>query len=194
MQEELHCCLKGTVKKQAMAKFNLNIGNIRMSLGVEKSIDDTKALNENWQILAEHMQAKVRQREQSLSFLHTKAGFVLASIALIAQLLPSTDTLATWQLILLWSAASLLLVAFCSALWSLFINKSTTAPAGDVMGKTLLEEPEMDRNEFYKWLAESYQAAYEGFGRVYARKDNAIRVSAVAVVIAFVLIMVIRFV
>ena len=151
------------------------------------------ALSINWKTLADHMESKVRHREQNVTYLYTKAGFMLAAIALIAQLLPKPNEIkGCLDTNLVYIAGVSLVASFIAASISLFSGRYKSAPDADAVSEQLLKNPKMKELEFQKWMAESYQAAYINFDDVYSKKDNLLRVAACTTGLALICILLIR--
>lgn len=132
----------------------------------EKRADDTA---QNWLDLASHFQAKVHKRTSELSYLHTRAGFLIAADVIAVQAILSLPKMygahITWLIIgTLFAFASLAM-----AITSMHIGKSTTALNPDEMFLKLTETP-LDRHQFGNWLARSYAAANKAFNGEYNKK------------------------
>ena len=72
------------------------------------------------------------------------------------------------------------------------IGKVSSPLDPDDMILKLTEEPQMARDEFAKWLAKSYAKANNGFNRVYNYKYWLQIVSAVLLLVSFLLIVILK--
>ncbi|MEX0668193.1 MAG: hypothetical protein WD061_00440 [Candidatus Saccharimonadales bacterium] len=154
-------------------------------------VDTVKA--DNWLDLANHFQVKVQKRTSEVAFLHTKAGFLIAAAVIELQVitgLPKFDNslgIAALCVSIILAFASLIF-----AIISMHISKSATPLNPDKMILDLTERPEMTREQFGNWLAKSYALANKEFNELYNRKYWQQITSAILLVVAFIIIIMLK--
>ena len=148
---------------------------------------------QNWLDLANHFQAKVHKRTSEVTFLQTKAGFLIAAAVVLLQIITSlpkfNDYLAIGAFIL---SIILAFVSIIVSIVSMHMSKSPTPLNPDEMILKLTEQPQMTREVFANWLAKSYAQANKDFNKVYNRKYNQQVASAILLVISFAIIVVLK--
>lgn len=159
-----------------------------------KEMEETNSLVEdNWLDLASHFQTKVNKRTSEVSFLHTKAGFLITAAAVLLQVIVSLPK-PTGCLAIVAFIASMIL-SFLSILISIVsmnMGKASSPLDPDSMILRLTEEPRMARYNFAKWLAKSYAKANEEFNRTYNRKYWLQIVSAGLLLASFFIIVILK--
>lgn len=164
--------------------------------GVAPEIADIKNLDDihtdNWITLAEHVQAKVLKRSSDVSYLHTKAGFLIAAcvVALqIASTLPKfSDSLANFGTV---SAVILVVASLTLSIASMIVSKSASPLNIDDM-ILLMNKGRMRRDVFAKWLVDCYNLANKEFNKTYSRKYYQQLGSACILVVAIVIIVILK--
>ena len=148
---------------------------------------------QNWIDLASHFQAKVNKRTSEVTFLHTKAGFLIAAAVVLIQVIISLPKF-TEPLAIAAFVVSIVL-AFASiivSIVSMHTSKSPTPLNPDNMILKLTEQPQMTREIFANWLAKSYARANKDFNKVYGRKYNQQIASAILLLVSFAIIVVLK--
>lgn len=156
-------------------------------------VDFDGARTQNWIDLANHFQAKVNKRTSEVTFLQTKAGFLIAAAVVLLQIITSlpkfTDHLA------IGAFALSVILAFTSiivSIVSIHMSKSPTPLNPDEMILKLTEQPQMTREIFANWLAKSYAQTNKDFNKVYNRKYNQQITSAILLVMSFAIIVILK--
>lgn len=159
----------------------------------EKMKDSVDSKTQNWLDLASHFQAKVNNRTSEVTFLHTKAGFLIAAAVVLIQVIISlpkfTEPLAIAAFIVS------IVLAFSSiivSIVSMHMSKSPTPLNPDDMTIKLTEQPQMTREIFANWLAKSYAQANKDFNKVYGRKYNQQIASAILLLVSFAIIVILK--
>lgn len=147
----------------------------------------------NWLDLASHLQSKVNKRTSEVTFIQTKAGFLIAAAVVLLQVitgLPKFDNhLAIAALVL---SAILVFTSMIMSIISMNTSKLHTPLDPDKMVLKLTEQPQMTREVFANWLAKSYAQANKDFNKVYNRKYNQQVSSAILLVTAFALVIILK--
>jgi len=148
---------------------------------------------ENWFDLANHLQAKVLKRTSDVTFLHTKAGFLIAAAVIELQILSElpkfTNSLMISGVII---AALLAIISLILSVISMNSGKSATPLNPDDMILTLTEQPHMTRRNFANWLAKSYAATNSQFNTMYNTKYTQQIFAAGFLVASFVIIIILK--
>lgn len=163
------------------------------NIDLEETEERYSLKENNWLDLVSHFQAKVNKRTSEVSFLHTKAGFLIATATILLQVTVSLPK-PTGNLEIIVYITSMI-IAFLSmfiSIVSMNIGKVSSPLDPDDMILKLTEEPQMARDEFAKWLAKSYAKANNGFNRVYNYKYWLQIVSAVLLLVSFLLIVILK--
>lgn len=159
----------------------------------EKIKDPVDSKTQNWLDLASHFQAKVNKRTSEVTFLHTKAGFLIAAAAVLIQVIISlpkfTEPLAIVAFIV---SIVLALSSIIVSIVSMHMSKSPTPLNPDDMILKLTEQPQMTREIFANWLAKSYAQANKDFNKVYGRKYNQQIASAILLLVSFAIIVILK--
>lgn len=148
---------------------------------------------QNWLDLANHFQAKVLKRTSEVTFLHTKAGFLIAAAVVLLQVI--TDMPKFYDLHAFAGLVLSMVLAFASiivSIVSMHISKSPAPLNMKEMISVLTKQPQMTREVFANWLAQSYAQAYEEFNRVYTLKYNQQIASAILLVLSFAIIVILK--
>ena len=159
----------------------------------EKMKDSVDSKTQNWLDLASHFQAKVNKRTSEVSFLHTKAGFLIAAAVVLVQVIISLPKF-TEPLAIVAFIVSIVL-AFSSiivSIVSMHMSKSPTPLNPDDMILKLTEQSQMTREIFANWLAKSYAQANKDFNKVYGRKYNQQIASAILLLVSFAIIVILK--
>lgn len=147
----------------------------------------------NWLDLASHFQAKVNKRTSEVTFLHTKAGFLIAAAVVLIQVIISlpkfTEPLAITAFIV---SIVLAFTSIIVSIVSMHMSKSPTPLNPDDMILKLTEQPQMTREIFANWLAKSYAQANKDFNKVYGRKYNQQIASAILLLVSFAIIVILK--
>jgi len=159
---------------------------------IKETIDELeKDKSANWIDLANHFQAKVQKRTSEVSFLQTKAGFLIAAGALVLQIIIGVGKLDNiWGRGFLALSVLVALSSLILAIISMHISKSTTALNPEKMILALTERPTMNRADFGNWLSKSYAETNKRFNTEYSKKYRQQLIAAILLVIAFILILV----
>lgn len=148
---------------------------------------------QNWIDLANHFKDKVHKRTSEVTFLQTKAGFLIAAAVVLLQIitaLPKFDnTLAIAAYVL---AIVLAFTSIIVSIISMHIGKSPTPLNPDEMILELTEQPQMTREVFANWLAKSYAQANKDFNKIYSRKYNQQVAAAILLVISFGIVTILK--
>lgn len=127
---------------------------------------------QNWLDLADHFRDKVLKRTSELSYLHTRAGFLIAGAVISIQILVAFPAFKNPLQITGISFAAICGVAsLVVAIISMHNGRSSTPLNPDEMILTLTEQP-LSRESFGNWLAKSYAASNKAFNEGYNRKYN----------------------
>ncbi len=125
---------------------------------------------ENWSDLAGHLRDKVLKRTSEISYLHTRAGFIVAGSVVGVQVIMSLPKSTNIVYLLAAALAALLSVAsLVMAIVSMHKGRSTTPLNPDEMILTLTERG-LTRVEFNRWLAKSYALSNTEFNKEYNTK------------------------
>lgn len=154
--------------------------------------EETACREANWNDLAQHFQVKVQKRTSEVSFLHTKAGFLIAAAAVFLQAAYQLDGAVYTIQILAPVLALSGLLALSLAVASMFMAKAPSALDADDMIVKLLENPQLEREKVSRWLARSYADTNREFNKVYNKKDSLQRLSAGCLVFGFIILTVIK--
>ncbi len=134
------------------------------------SFDINETHTDNWLTLAEHVQAKVLKRSSDISYLHTKAGFLIAAAVIILQVISTlpkfTDSLAVFASI---SAMVLAIASIALSITSMIASNSASPLNIDDM-ILQMNKGKMRREIFAKWLVDCYSLANKEFNKVYSKK------------------------
>lgn len=148
---------------------------------------------ENWFDLANHLQAKVLKRTSEVTFLHTKAGFLIAAAVIELQILSGLPQFTNSLMISgVMIAALLAIVSLVLSVISMNSGKSATPLNPDDMILTLTEQPHMTRRNFANWLAKSYAATNSQFNTMYNTKYRQQIFAAGFLVASFVIIIILK--
>lgn len=159
----------------------------------KQNTDTNDQRTQNWLDLTSHLQEKVLKRTSEVTFLHTKAGFLIAAAIIELQVLSElpkfTNDLMVFGLII---AGVLAFASLVISIISMNISKSATPLNPDDMILGLTERPKMSRSDFANWLAKSYAAANKEFNSTYNRKYIQQIISASLLVASFVIIVILK--
>jgi hypothetical protein len=148
---------------------------------------------DNWIDLANHFQVKVQKRTSEVSFLQTKAGFLIAAAVLVLQIIVSLPKFTNpVEIMAQFFAVVLGIAALIVAIISMHIGKSTTPLKPDQMILDLTERPTMTREQFGKWLAKSYAAANKSFNEEYNSKYTQQIIAAIFLVTALTIAIILK--
>lgn len=148
---------------------------------------------QNWIDLANHFKDKVHKRTSEVTFLQTKAGFLIAAAVVLLQIitaLPKFDNslaIAAYVLAIVLAFTSIIV-----SIVSMHIGKSPTPLNPDEMILELTEQPQMTREVFANWLAKSYAQANKDFNKIYSLKYNQQVVAAILLVISFGIVTILK--
>lgn len=147
----------------------------------------------NWAALAAHLQAKVLQRTSEVSFLHTKAGFLIAAAAVNLQIIADLpkhpgDTISPYVTLLTVAAILLSIASLVLSVASMNISRGASPLNPDEMILGLAERPQMTHVDFMKWLAKSYAKTNENFNIIYNKKYKLQVYSSILLIISFTII------
>jgi hypothetical protein len=149
--------------------------------------------SENWHDLAEHLQAKVNKRTSEVVFLQTKAGFLIAASAIALQMITSQKKFdSILEICLLIAAALITVCSLIISIISMHVGKSATPLNPDDMILRLTGDTAMTRKVFSNWIANSYAKTNTKFNEVYNKKYKQQMVSAILIVVAFILLVVLK--
>lgn len=148
---------------------------------------------ENWLELARHFQVKVQKRTSEVTFLQTKAGFLIAAGIIAFQVLLGTpDPRNGLEVGLFITGAVVIFASLIVSIISMHISKATSALNPDKMILDLTERPQMTQEELGKWLAKSYAATNNRFNDEYRKKYNLQIISAILLLVALLVIVVLK--
>ena len=160
---------------------------------LDEKTQQTKSREKNWIDLASHFQVKVHKRTSEITFLQTKAGFLIAAAVVLLQIITSLPKLNNYLAIAAFVLSIILaFVSIIISIMSMHVSKSPTPLNPDEMILKLTEQPYMSREVFANWLAKSYAQANKDFNKIYNRKYNQQIVSAILLVISFAIIVVLK--
>lgn len=159
----------------------------------KKSIN-AKTRAANWLDLSSHFQVKVQKRTGEVAFLQTKAGFLIAAAVVVLQIvsgLPKFDNPLE---------ITALIVAVLASFGSLIVSiismhmNATSALKPEKMITDLSSEKHsnMSREMFGKWLAQSYSDTNTRFNREYTKKYRQQLWSALLLVAAFAITIILK--
>ncbi len=162
-------------------------------VGDKVTMPAAESNEQNWIDLSSHLRDKVLKRTSEVTFLHTKAGFLIAAGAVLLQIitgLPKFNHPTTITAYVL--AIALALASIIVAIVSMHISKSPTPLNPEEMLLTLTEQPKMTRTVFANWLAKSYAQANKEFNKAYSRKYTQQVIAAILLVISFGIVIILK--
>ena len=146
----------------------------------------------NWETLAEHVQAKVLKRTADVSYLHTKAGFLIAACVVVLQILSGlgkySEPLAIFGVA---TAGVLTIASLVLSILSMVISKSASPLNIDDM-VLQMNKGFMKREVFSKWLVDCYNLANKEFNKVYVRKYYQQLIAAIILVVSILIIIILK--
>lgn len=148
---------------------------------------------QNWIDLANHFKDKVHKRTSEVTFLQTKAGFLIAAAVVLLQIITSLPKFDNPLAIAAYVCA--IILAFASmivSIISMHLGKSPTPLNPDEMILSLTEQPNMTREVFANWLSKSYAQANKDFNKDYSHKYNQQVIAAVLLVISFGIVTILK--
>ncbi len=161
-----------------------------------ESLKDKEKLSaenaQNWIDLAAHFKDKVLKRTSELSYLHTRAGFLIAGAAIALQIiisLPKFTNVA--HIIGVYVAAGTAVASLIMAIISMHQGKSSTPLNPDEMILALTEQP-LSRESFGNWLAKSYAASNKAFNTEYNTKYNQQIIAGGLLVASLVIVLILK--
>jgi len=161
----------------------------------KRDANDTDIRNDtaqNWIDLAEHFKDKVHKRTSDLSYLHTRAGFLIASAVISLQIIITLPEFKhDYQLVGLAVASVTGLASLVMAIVSMHKGKSTSPLKPEEMILSLTEQ-ELSRASFGNWLAKSYSAANRAFNDEYNKKYNQQIAAGVLLIISITIALVLK--
>ena len=146
----------------------------------------------NWLDLADHFKDKVLKRTSELTYLHTRAGFLIAGAVITVQIivsLPKFDD--AIQIVGLLLAAITAVASLIMAIVSMHKAKSSTPLNPDEMILAMTEQP-LTRETFGNWLAKSYAASNKAFNDEYSTKYNQQIISGGLLVLSLVITLILK--
>lgn len=153
-----------------------------------------KSRAENWLDLAKHFRVKVQKRTSDVSFLQTKAGFLIAAAVIVLQIISGLPKL--HNAVEFTALVVAVLLAFASliiAIISMHMNATTALqPQKMITDLSSEEHSDMSREKFGKWLAASYAKANDRFNTEYSNKYRQQLVSAILLVTAFAITIILK--
>jgi len=148
---------------------------------------------DNWLDLASHLQAKVLKRTSDVSYLQTRAGFLIAAAVIVLQVSTSLPKFThTAQAASHFIAVVIAFTSLIFAIASMHVGKSTSPLNPDEMILGLTERPELTREQFGNWLAKSYAAANTAFNKEYNTKYRQQIIAAVLLVASFAIVITLK--
>lgn len=154
---------------------------------------NSNSREKNWIDLANHFKDKVHKRTSEVTFLQTKAGFLIAAAVVLLQIItafPKFDNLLAIAAYVL--AIVLAFTSIIVSIVSMHIGKSPTPLNPDEMILELTEQPQMTREVFANWLAKSYAQANKDFNKVYSRKYSQQIAAALLLLISFGIVIILK--
>lgn len=154
---------------------------------------NSNSREQNWLDLANHFKDKVHKRTSEVTFLQTKAGFLIAAAVVLLQIitaLPKFDNslaIAAYVLAIVLAFTSIIV-----SIISMHIGKSPTPLNPDDMILSLTEQPNMTREVFANWLAKSYAQANKDFNEVYSRKYSQQIAAALMLLVSFGIVIILK--
>lgn len=154
---------------------------------------NSNSREQNWLDLANHFKDKVHKRTSEVTFLQTRAGFLIAAVVVLLQIitaLPKFDNslaIAAYVLALVLAFTSIIV-----SIISMHIGKSPTPLNSDDMILSLTEQPNMTREVFANWLAKSYAQANKDFNKVYNRKYSQQIAAALLLLVSFGIVIILK--